>query len=102
MAVSALCASFPLELLRTLSALTNVELLVIYTPEMSFASFRAMFAGSAPAERGDRDAKLEVAPVSCLGAVDLNEEVRKAMVRMLMKASDLGCCAKPWPVAKHW
>ena len=61
-----------------------------------------MFAGSASAERGDREAKLEVAQVSCLPAVGVNEATRKALVRMMMKASDLGCCAKPWPVAKHW
>jgi len=64
--------------------------------------WQAMFARTTAVEGGNRDGKGEVAQASCLQEGDLNEEMRKALVRMMMKASDLGCCAKPWPVARHW
>eukprot|EP01043_Picozoa_sp_COSAG02_P036547 COSAG02_NODE_2684_length_8241_cov_14.362442_4_plen_91_part_00 len=68
----------------------------------SFASRRSMLAKITSVEGGNRAGKGELDQTSCLRGVDLNEDLRKALVRMMMKASDLGCCAKPWPVARHW
>lgn len=44
----------------------------------------------------------EEAGTSKLDSLDMTDERRRELVRMLMKTSDLGCCAKPWAVARHW
>ena len=50
-------------------------------------------------EVGEAGAEAEV---SRLDGLEMTEARSRALVRMLMMSGDLGCCAKPWAVARHW